>query len=1442
MVLNKKAVVLALFAIQGCYSPAFANSPLHEKLIETAQFWEQRGKEDNAMDAWRKLLKIDPSSPHALVAVGAYEARRGNADQAKQHLNKLREVNASAAQIRTLEEAIRMGASGARTQIDDARRLARQGDAEAAVESYRLLGDPSKLKGDAASEYYQTLAGTLKGYAEAKRGLEKLAKEQPGNSRYALAYAQVLTYREATRTEGMAQLEQLTAKPDVAKAARDSWRQALSWMGLKTSNARYFRHYLDKYPDDKTIQDKLDNLSRQAKAEVREERRPAKPRVENPVIKGQTIGFKALDDNDVPTAEKEFQSILKSHPKDPVGYGGMGLVKMRQEEFIESRKYLLKAMQLSSAKGKLNWKKAYDGAHYWASIEEARNAFEDGDSKKGIALLRQAIALDNKEPSGILQLADALQAENDMAGAEENFKRVFNEDKTNMRALDGLVGLYSLQKRVNDMEALSPYMLPRQLAILANSKAEELSEKAKKAEAAGDFATAQSALEDAILIKPEDAWLRMSLAKLYQKRNMPGQARALLDALTNVEKPDPEALYVSALLSEMQGLWWEGMMTLERVPANSRKTEMFTLQKRLWLKVQLDRIDILNKKGRTAEVKEILAAVDSTAANDPEFVGTVASLYIKLGDRERGFSMIRQLVQNTKQPTAGLLLQYASTLMQSNQEAELEAVMRKVAAMPKLSEDEILSFRQLQKALAMRYSERAREAGDFAAAYTYIQPMLIETPDDNVLLLTLARIYSSAGDLDQAKDLYNKVLETEPDNPEVLQGLVFAAINIKDFNGAEQHLDRLMRLQPDNPRYIALAGNVARAKGQNGKALGYFKKALALEQAQRPLAGKGADGLRLVETAAPAVAVTDFKVNPFAAKEGQLQTQTPVAKPVPGPVLREVPQLGPQHALPGLNPGAASSISKPQTQSAPMSSSPVSNAVVAPASPLSAAGAAPTPALARVSAQPAVVSPIVAGMSGSSAGSVATPQATVAAPVKAYTSAPSTAYAATNAQGLNTVSQSQAANAKRKVTKDLPDVSPEEAALIREIESLNELNRSEVTAGLSARARSGQSGLSQLKDVEMPIEAKLSTLGYGQFGLKIIPVVIDAGTLQLNDTNVAGQFAKNAILNERAKFTKTSFSAVAKEQGLSSASSIEQVAKGVALNLSYSLAEAGLKLDVGSSPINFPIRNVVGGVKWSTAVDSLNLSLELSRRSVTDSYLSYAGAKDSLFGLSWGGVTKNGARLDLSYDMEDGGLYGGLGAYSVQGTQVVKNTGFDLGGGAYWRVYKTKDNVVTAGVGMNTMFYKKNLRYFTYGHGGYFSPQSYLAVNLPVEWSGRNGRLAYQLGAAVGIQRFREDSALVYPLIAADQAALELFAAANPLVNVTTSYPGQSHTGLQYKLAGGLEYLLTPRFSVGGRFSVDNSGDFTDAAGIVYLRYTFEPRKTQVSFPPVVPKTYYQGN
>jgi hypothetical protein len=167
--------------------------------------------------------------------------------------------------------------------------------------------------------------------------------------------------------------------------------------------------------------------------------------------------------------------------------------------------------------------------------------------------------------------------------------------------------------------------------------------------------------------------------------------------------------------------------------------------------------------------------------------------------------------------------------------------------------------------------------------------------------------------------------------------------------------------------------------------------------------------------------------------------------------------------------------------------------------------------------------------------------------------------------------------------------------------------------------------------------------------------------------------------------------------------------------------------------------------------------------------------------------------------------------------------------------------MLTTGINLTTFFYDKNLSYYTYGQGGYFSPQRYVAVGLPVDWSARSGHLSYQLSGSIGVQNFKQNDSPYFPLGSADQSALVAYANANPSYGISTVYQGQSHSGVAYKLNGGAEYQVSPNIFIGGRLSVDNSGDYTENIGMLYWRYFFEPQTKPLAFPPTPVKSYFQG-
>jgi Flp pilus assembly protein TadD len=378
-------------------------------------------------------------------------------------------------------------------------------------------------------------------------------------------------------------------------------------------------------------------------------------------------------------------------------------------------------------------------------------------------------------------------------------------------------------------------------------------------------------------------------------------------------------------------------------------------------------------------------------------------------------------------------------------------------------------------------------------------------------------------------------------------------------------------------------------------------------------------------------------------------------------------------------------------------------------------------------------------------------------------------------------------------------------------EELAEINReqaSTASGGILFRNRNGENGLSNLNDIEAPLEGRVHA-GDGHVVITATPVLLDAGTSDASPNTLA-RFGSGAFLRNTTP-------------------SGSQHAAGVGVALGYEIA--GLKADVGATPFGFREQNVVGGLQYNGGLtDQVSYKLTAGRRPVTDSLLSYAGTKDDATGQEWGGVTSNGLRGDLAWDDGTSGVYLNGEFQYLEGHNVKSNTAGKGGGGFYTRLYKDGDQTFTAGVNTTLMHYANNLSFFTLGQGGYFSPQQYVILNLPIRWTGKSGHFSYDLGGSLGVQHYRQDSSLYYPTNAAQQ---ESAASQNLAPDPGAVYPAQSRTGVSYSVDAVGEYQLAPQLTVGASASFGNAYEYREFIAAVYVRYAFTKQSGfATTFPP----------
>ena len=366
----------------------------------------------------------------------------------------------------------------------------------------------------------------------------------------------------------------------------------------------------------------------------------------------------------------------------------------------------------------------------------------------------------------------------------------------------------------------------------------------------------------------------------------------------------------------------------------------------------------------------------------------------------------------------------------------------------------------------------------------------------------------------------------------------------------------------------------------------------------------------------------------------------------------------------------------------------------------------------------------------------------------------------------------------------------------RAIIAAQEANSNNAQIGASYRVRSGSAGLDSLTETAVPIVTSVSPGGVGRLTLRATPTVLSGGTLSGTAQSQA-QFGSLALGGPQAE---------------------NQHAQGVGLSAEY--VYRWVDADAGTTPLGFRIQNAVGGVVLTPEIaDGVRLRLTGERRAVTDSVLSYAGTVDPRTGTIFGGVTRTrgDAQLELTSGLAN--FYIGAGYDVYNGEQVEQNHEFEFGAGGAYPVYRAGNNELRVGLDLIYFGYGKNLRYFTLGQGGYFSPQSYFAARIPVTYTSKGEDLTWSVGASLGVQNYNEDSSPVFPGNAALQSQLVALAANNP--TVVTAYPSQSQSGVVGGATGSFEYKLDQAVRVGGLFSFDKAGDYNETRAMLYARYVF---------------------
>lgn len=264
--------------------------------------------------------------------------------------------------------------------------------------------------------------------------------------------------------------------------------------------------------------------------------------------------------------------------------------------------------------------------------------------------------------------------------------------------------------------------------------------------------------------------------------------------------------------------------------------------------------------------------------------------------------------------------------------------------------------------------------------------------------------------------------------------------------------------------------------------------------------------------------------------------------------------------------------------------------------------------------------------------------------------------------------------------------------------------------------------------------------------------------------------------------------------------------------------------DIGTTPLGFDVVDWVGGLSYSSDWNHIGWTVNAHRRPISSSQLSFSGRRDPNTGITWGGVRANGVSLSGSYDRGGAnGVWGDLSADQLTGKNVADNNRVRLMGGYYYKLINEDNRRVSVGLSSMLWHYQKDLSGYTLGQGGYYSPQRYFSLAVPVNYRQRTENWSWDLGGSVSWSRSTTKDQKRYPLqnlvpdSYADKDAIET---------------GSTSSGFGYTLRAVVERRLSAHWTLGAGVDIQEAKDYTPSHALLYVRYSMAGWEGDLDMPP----------
>jgi cellulose synthase operon protein C len=992
-------------------------------------------------------------------------------------------------------------------------------------------------------------------------------------------------------------------------------------------------------------------------------------------------------------------------PKDPDSLGNLGLVRLRQGQHEQAQTLFEQAFRQT---GQRKWQDLQATARFWGLLRQTDVAVDARLLDTAAELAQKAVSLQPDSPEALVALADVRKLQSNFPVSESLYQQALKQRPDHTAALKGLADVLSKQGRTAQaLEWLDRAVRsePQLAADLAYARAEMLSEQADANLQAKRPSEALRALEAAVLLRPDDPWMRHRLAKIYVQLGLPGFAKGVMDEGIERQGSDPAMRHARALVRSAVDDDRGALEDLSHIPASGRSDGMNAMVRRAVVKQMVAQAQPADVGGRGAE---LLQLAEQRAGGDPDLLQSVANAWGRLGKPEQGLAVVERLMAGQTSPAPDRDLLHAQWLNRARQDERL------ALQLPALMQRADWSDPQLSDLLAIygehreRLIERSQAGGDVVAAKRLAQGDFPQLSDGVLQDKIRARLLMAAAEYPDAAAALTRVLQAQPDDSDARFDLGTALIRSGRLPEAREQAEWLKANLPagDGGAQLSLLrlwqrlGDVAQARALSEQLVGRVRP-----RVQSLLSAEGAPGVAAEDAVRQTELDSDVLVH--AARLERSEGQYAKAMALFSDAIK----------LEGL-----------------VGRSPVNG----------------SPPLAGVEA---VEAPLALRLTRDAPRHLAV------------------ALAATNAEAVAPMDR-----------------------IRREMDAIDTRLQSWVEVGQKALNKPSTSGISTLNGWERAAVIWFPRGYEGKYFVHIDQVQLNAGGLPVNRQD-AEEFGQVAAWPVGAYPTSAA------------------VQRGAGTHAGVGFVADRRSWDLGVTGVGFPVTNWVGGYEQNGAWSpSLGYRWGLSRRPLTGSLLSYAGARDPVTGQVWGGVVATGGSLRLSGDVGRVGVSFTARHDILTGRHVLSNQRTQLRWSADKDVWQTPRQVVNAGVSLGLTRHARDLSEYSWGHGGYYSPQRLLSLSVPAEWSGRDGAWAWLVRGALSWS--------------SSSSAPTAFFPAHPVLQNQAGnrfYSASRGSGLGIAARAAVEHQATRNWAWGAQFELERSDSYSPTQFLLYARYLLDP-------------------